>query len=192
MRCRTILPCIWPGWRNGRRDGLKIRCPKGRVGSNPTPGTRRAQQAALAVVSPQSERDLNRLVTAGRASHQELRTESRRAEPVVLFLSSRTTPASGNEKQEPAWHRRECRHSDGQSLPPRHRGRYPLQPRSLRFHRNLPHPEGGHFSSHRASTARVLPVSAPSRPPKISTASSLSLVDRPWSWLSERGTSMRL
>ena len=28
-----------PGWRNGRRDGLKIRCPKGRVGSNPTPGT---------------------------------------------------------------------------------------------------------------------------------------------------------
>ena len=28
-----------PGWRNGRRDGLKIRCPKGRVGSTPTPGT---------------------------------------------------------------------------------------------------------------------------------------------------------
>jgi hypothetical protein len=28
-----------PGWRNGRRDGLKSHCPKGRVGSNPTPGT---------------------------------------------------------------------------------------------------------------------------------------------------------
>ena len=28
-----------PEWRNGRRDGLKIRCPQGRVGSNPTSGT---------------------------------------------------------------------------------------------------------------------------------------------------------
>ncbi len=28
-----------PGWRNGRRGGFKIRCPKGRVGSSPTPGT---------------------------------------------------------------------------------------------------------------------------------------------------------
>lgn len=28
-----------PGWRNGRRNGLKIRYPKGCVGSNPTPGT---------------------------------------------------------------------------------------------------------------------------------------------------------
>lgn len=28
-----------PGWRNGRRGGLKILCPRGRVGSNPTPGT---------------------------------------------------------------------------------------------------------------------------------------------------------
>lgn len=28
-----------PGWRNGSRDGLKIRCPRGRVGSTPTPGT---------------------------------------------------------------------------------------------------------------------------------------------------------
>ena len=32
---------IWctPGWRNGRRDGLKIRWAQARVGSNPTPGT---------------------------------------------------------------------------------------------------------------------------------------------------------
>ncbi len=28
-----------PEWRNGRRDGLKIRCPQGHVGSTPTSGT---------------------------------------------------------------------------------------------------------------------------------------------------------
>lgn len=28
-----------PEWRNGRRDGLKIRCPQGRVGSSPSSGT---------------------------------------------------------------------------------------------------------------------------------------------------------
>ena len=28
-----------PGWRNGRRGGLKSRCPKGRAGSSPAPGT---------------------------------------------------------------------------------------------------------------------------------------------------------
>ena len=32
--CRTP-----PGWRNGIRGGLKHHCPKGLVGSNPTPGT---------------------------------------------------------------------------------------------------------------------------------------------------------
>ena len=30
-----------PGWRNGRRGRLKICCPQGRVGSIPTPGTKR-------------------------------------------------------------------------------------------------------------------------------------------------------
>ena len=29
-----------PGWRNGRRGGLKIRWAQARVGSNPTPGTK--------------------------------------------------------------------------------------------------------------------------------------------------------
>src|SRR5439155_8596684 len=29
-----------PEWRNGRRGGLKIRCPQGRVGSTPSSGTR--------------------------------------------------------------------------------------------------------------------------------------------------------
>ena len=28
-----------PGWRNGRRYGLKIRCPQGRAGSTPALGT---------------------------------------------------------------------------------------------------------------------------------------------------------
>jgi hypothetical protein len=28
-----------PEWRNGRRAGFKILCPKGRVGSTPTSGT---------------------------------------------------------------------------------------------------------------------------------------------------------
>jgi hypothetical protein len=28
-----------PGWRNGIREGLKILCSKGHVGSTPTPGT---------------------------------------------------------------------------------------------------------------------------------------------------------
>ena len=36
---------VRPGWRNGRRGGLKIRCPKGRVGSSPTPGTSGVPQA---------------------------------------------------------------------------------------------------------------------------------------------------
>ena len=27
-----------PGWRNGRRGGLKSRCPQGRAGSTPAPG----------------------------------------------------------------------------------------------------------------------------------------------------------
>src|SRR5699024_3409096 len=28
-----------PGWRNGRRGALKMRCPRGRAGSSPAPGT---------------------------------------------------------------------------------------------------------------------------------------------------------
>jgi hypothetical protein len=35
----SMRPHARPGWRNGRRAGLKILCPRGRVGSNPTPGT---------------------------------------------------------------------------------------------------------------------------------------------------------
>ena len=35
---RGILAGV-PGWRNGRRYGLKIRCPQGRAGSTPALGT---------------------------------------------------------------------------------------------------------------------------------------------------------
>src|SRR5690625_7354094 len=28
-----------PGWRNGRRGALKMRCPRGHAGSSPAPGT---------------------------------------------------------------------------------------------------------------------------------------------------------
>ena len=41
LYCATL-----PGWRNGRRDGLKLRWPKGRVGSIPTPGTMSLLQAS--------------------------------------------------------------------------------------------------------------------------------------------------
>src|SRR6266508_4456109 len=37
-----------PGCRNGRRSGLKSHGPRGRVGSNPTPGTHVAPYRALA------------------------------------------------------------------------------------------------------------------------------------------------
>ena len=36
---RLIELVAVPGWRNGRRRGLKIRCPQGRAGSTPAPGT---------------------------------------------------------------------------------------------------------------------------------------------------------
>ena len=36
-----------PGWRNGRRGRLKICCPQGRVGSIPTPGTKRNKSRGL-------------------------------------------------------------------------------------------------------------------------------------------------
>src|SRR4051794_30113641 len=36
---RRVRSTPSPGWWNGRHDGLKIHCPKGRAGSNPAPGT---------------------------------------------------------------------------------------------------------------------------------------------------------
>lgn len=37
----NIATKVMPKWRNGRRAGLKILCPQGRVGSTPTFGTKR-------------------------------------------------------------------------------------------------------------------------------------------------------
>ena len=36
-----------PGWRNGRRGALKMRCPQGRAGSSPAPGTHGTAPAAI-------------------------------------------------------------------------------------------------------------------------------------------------
>ena len=36
---RVLFSLRVPGWRNGRRCGLKIRCPQGRAGSTPALGT---------------------------------------------------------------------------------------------------------------------------------------------------------
>jgi hypothetical protein len=41
---------IQPEWRNGRRGGLKIRCPQGRVGSSPTFGI--LENKGFAIVRP--------------------------------------------------------------------------------------------------------------------------------------------
>ena len=36
---KSQFSLFMPEWRKGSRSGLKIRCPQGRVGSNPTSGT---------------------------------------------------------------------------------------------------------------------------------------------------------
>ena len=44
---------LLPGWRNGRRGGLKSRCPSGRAGSNPAPGTEESKSDTLAWIGSQ-------------------------------------------------------------------------------------------------------------------------------------------
>ena len=40
QRSRSAIGSFgWPAWRNGRRDRLKLGCPRGRVGSTPTGDT---------------------------------------------------------------------------------------------------------------------------------------------------------
>ncbi len=47
---------LLPGWRNGRRGGLKSRCPSGRAGSNPAPGIQESRDGSVArIVSQSSE-----------------------------------------------------------------------------------------------------------------------------------------
>ena len=52
-----------PGWRNGRRGGLKIHCPKGRAGSNPAPGTHLLTRTATAERSDTGPRPGRRRAT---------------------------------------------------------------------------------------------------------------------------------
>ena len=37
-----------PGWRNGRRGGLKSRCSQGRAGSSPAPGIEPVMRGLMA------------------------------------------------------------------------------------------------------------------------------------------------
>src|SRR5690606_24873570 len=66
----------WPGWRNGRRGGLKIRCPKGRGGSSPSPGTagRSPGSASCSKRSPDDEWELGSGWVARAASRSGTRT----------------------------------------------------------------------------------------------------------------------
>lgn len=66
---RYALP-PWPEWRNGRRDGLKIRCPKGRVGSSPTSGTQ-----VIHTLTPMGQRLLQRRLSSASSRLKELQTE---------------------------------------------------------------------------------------------------------------------
>ncbi len=45
---------LLPGWRNGRRGGLKSRCPSGRAGSNPAPGIQELKGGSVARIVPQN------------------------------------------------------------------------------------------------------------------------------------------
>ncbi len=45
---------LLPGWRNGRRGGLKSRCPSGRAGSNPAPGIQESRDGSVARIVSQS------------------------------------------------------------------------------------------------------------------------------------------
>ena len=53
-----------PGWRNGIRGGLKIHCPKGHEGSNPSPGTSVASRFRPLLPSTAMERASASTLTA--------------------------------------------------------------------------------------------------------------------------------
>ena len=59
--CSARIVAIAPGWRNGRRGGLKSRCPPGHAGSIPAPGISSdglsAANVGLARVQRSSEGD---------------------------------------------------------------------------------------------------------------------------------------
>jgi chromosome segregation ATPase len=71
----------WPEWRNGRRDGFKIRCPKGRVGSSPTSGTQ-----VIHTLTPMGQRLLQRKLAQASGRLRELRNELRVVEDQKIQL----------------------------------------------------------------------------------------------------------
>ena len=75
------------------RKGVWVRIPLPVLEAPQAP----ARSPQPSVVRHQPERDLNRLKTAGRASHREPRTENQRVEPVVLFppLASEASVGGG-------------------------------------------------------------------------------------------------
>ena len=108
LRRYALTP--WPEWRNGRRDGLKIRCPEGRVGSSPTSGTQ-----VIHTLTPMGQRLLHRRLSSASARMKELRTELRVVEDQMIQLvddadelSLRAlvaeTPAAAHEYREARKH----------------------------------------------------------------------------------------
>ena len=84
-----------PEWRNGRRDGLKIRCPQGRVGSTPTSGTtgsnvlaRMATRTLGPVSTTFSGRLIERRLLRGSQTLRQLREELRVVDEQLAVLSN--------------------------------------------------------------------------------------------------------
>lgn len=84
-----------PEWRNGRRDGLKIRCPQGRVGSTPTSGTTRlhvltsrATRTLNTVSLTFSTRLIERRLLRGSLTLRQLREELRVVDEQLAVLTS--------------------------------------------------------------------------------------------------------
>ena len=71
-RIRRYAIAPWPEWRNGRRDGLKIRYSKGCVGSSPTSGTQE-----IHTLDGMGQRLLKRRLQAASSRIAELREELR-------------------------------------------------------------------------------------------------------------------
>ena len=77
---------LLPGWRNGRRGGLKSRCPSGRAGSNPAPGIQESKDGSVArIVSQNSEPRRATKNLAGLGTYLAFKIERR---PPQTFLVS--------------------------------------------------------------------------------------------------------
>ena len=78
---------LLPGWRNGRRGGLKSRCPSGRAGSNPAPGIQESKGVSVArVISQNSEPRRARKNPAGLGLTSGLQNRKKAASDVSSIL----------------------------------------------------------------------------------------------------------